>query len=116
MNKLDLFIDGEFVPSRAGGIEVTNPATQEVLCEVPFATAGEVDRAVQGAKETFRAWREVPTPERARLLFAYQALLKKHQDDVARDLCKDTARPGRMRGARCGGGSRWSSTPAASLR
>ena len=92
MNKLDLFINGEFVASRADGIEVTNPATQEVLCEVPFATADEVDRAVQGAKETFRAWREVPTPERARLLFAYQDLLKKHQDDIASELCRDTGK------------------------
>ena len=88
MDKLELFIDGEFVASRGDGIEVTNPATQEVLCEVPFATADEVDRAVQGAKETFRAWREVPTPERARLLFAYQDLLKKHQDDIAGELCR----------------------------
>ena len=92
MNKLELFIDGEFVASRGDGIGVTNPATQEVLCEVPFATADEVDRAVQGAKETFRAWREVPTPERARLLFAYQDLLKKHQDDIASKLCRDTGK------------------------
>ena len=92
MNKLDLFIDGEFVASGGDGVDVTNPATQEVLCEVPFATADEVDRAVQGAKETFRAWREVPTPERARLLFAYQDLLKKHQDDIASELCRDTGK------------------------
>ena len=92
MNKLELFIDGEFVASQGDGIAVTNPATQEVLCEVPFATADEVDRAVRGAKETFRAWREVPTPERARLLFAYQDLLKKHQDDIASVLCSDTGK------------------------
>ena len=50
MNKLKLFVDGRFVDSSAGGIDVTDPATQEVLCEVPFATADEVDRAVQGAE------------------------------------------------------------------
>ena len=92
MNKLKLFVDGRFIDSAAGGIDVTDPATQEVLCEVPFATADEVDRAVQGAKETFRTWREVPTPERARLLFAYQDILKKNQDDVARLLCRDTGK------------------------
>ncbi|MCE2539573.1 MAG: aldehyde dehydrogenase family protein, partial [Acidobacteria bacterium] len=67
-------------------------ATQEVLCEVPFATADEVDRAVQGAKAAFRTWRDVPTPERARLLFAYQDVLKKNQDDIARLLCRDTGK------------------------
>ena len=92
MNKLKLFVDGRFIDSSAGGIDVTDPATQEVLCEVPFATADEVDRAVQGAKATFRTWREVPTPERARLLFAYQDILKKNQDDIARLLCRDTGK------------------------
>ena len=92
MDKLKLFVNGRFVDSSAGGIDVTDPATQEVICEVPFATAGEVDRAVQGAKETFRTWRDVPAPERARLLFAYQDLLKKNHDDIARLLCRDTGK------------------------
>ena len=90
--KLKLFVNGRFVDSRASGIDVTDPATQEVICEVPFATADEVDQAVQGAKTTFQAWREVPTPERGRLLFAYQDILKKNQDDVARLLCRDTGK------------------------
>ena len=92
MSKLELFIDGRFVASCAGGIDVTDPATQEVLCEVPFATADEVDRAVRGARAAFRTWRGVPTPERARLLFAYQDILKKNQDDIARLLCRDTGK------------------------
>ena len=92
MSKLELFIDGRFVQSCAGGIDVTDPATQEVLCEVPFATADEVDRAVRGARAAFRTWRGVPTPERARLLFAYQDILKKNQDDIARLLCRDTGK------------------------
>ena len=92
MNKLKLFIDGKPVASTARGIEVTNPATQEVLCEVPFATAAEIDRAVQGAKAAFENWREVPGPERARLLFAYQRLLKERQDDIARGLCLETGK------------------------
>ena len=92
MNKLKLFIDGKPVASTARGIEVTNPATQEVLCEVPFATAAEIDRAVQGAKAAFERWREVPGPERARLLFAYQRLLKERQDDIARGLCLETGK------------------------
>ena len=90
--KLKLFVNGRFVDSRAGGIDVTDPATQEVICEVPFATTGEVDQAVQGAKAAFQTWRDVPTPERARLLFAYQDILKKNQDDIARLLCRDTGK------------------------
>ena len=92
MNKLKLFIDGRFVDSAESGIAVTDPATQEVLCEVPFASAAEVDRAVQGAKRAFEGWRETPAPERARLMFAYQELLKKHQDDIAQGLSRETGK------------------------
>ena len=92
MNKLKLFIDDRFVQSTPAGIPVTDPATQEVLCEVPFASVDEIDRAVQGAKRAFEHWRETPAPERARLMFAYQELLKKHQDDIARGVCRETGK------------------------
>jgi malonate-semialdehyde dehydrogenase (acetylating)/methylmalonate-semialdehyde dehydrogenase len=91
--KLPLFIGGEFVASETNEwLPVTNPATQEVLGDVPFATQHEVDRAVASAKEAFETWREVPTPERARLMLRYQELLKKHHDDVARVLSRETGK------------------------
>ena len=89
---LPLFIDGDFVESAGETIPVTNPATQESLCEVPFTTASEFDRAVASAKHAFEGWREVPGPERARLMLSYQALLKKHQDDIARILSQETGK------------------------
>ncbi len=92
MKKLKLFIDGRGVDSVASGVDVTDPATQEVLCHVPFATAVEVDRAVQGAKAAFEHWRQVPAPERARLLFSYQQILKDRQEDIATLLCRETGK------------------------
>jgi malonate-semialdehyde dehydrogenase (acetylating)/methylmalonate-semialdehyde dehydrogenase len=91
--RLPLLIDGEFVPSSAAQtIPVTNPATQEVLCEAPCTSVEELDRAVASAKETFATWKEVPTPERARLMLKYQDLLKKHQDDIAKVLSQETGK------------------------
>ena len=47
-----LLIDGEFIESTTQDWrDVVNPATQEVLARVPFATAEEIDRAVASAKE-----------------------------------------------------------------
>jgi malonate-semialdehyde dehydrogenase (acetylating)/methylmalonate-semialdehyde dehydrogenase len=91
--KLPLFIGGEFVTSESNELlPVTDPATQTVLCDVPFATPHEINRAVASAKETFQTWREVPTPERARVLLRYQDLLKKHQDDIAKILSRETGK------------------------
>ena len=89
---LPLFIDGEFVQGGGERGAVVNPATQEVLTEVPYATTAEIDRAVASAKQAFEAWRQVPTPERARLMLEYQALLKRCQDDIARTLSQETGK------------------------
>ncbi len=89
---LPLFIDGEFVDGAGERLAVTDPATQNVLTEVPFATPDEIDRAVASALEAFRTWRETPTPERARLMMNYQALLKRHQDDIAKIVSAETGK------------------------
>lgn len=61
-----LLIGGEFVQSETSQwLPVTNPATQEVLAQVPCATADEVDRAVAVAKEAFESWKERPVGDRA---------------------------------------------------
>lgn len=93
MEPIPHFIDGEFV-SGAGteGRTVANPATQEPLGTLAYATDAEVDRAVRGAERQFQAWREVPAPERARLLFEYQRVLKANQDDLAQVLSQETGK------------------------
>jgi len=91
--KLPLFIGGEFVASETKEWSpVTNPATQEVLADVPFATQREVDRAVASAKAAFLTWRDVPPSERARVMLRYQDLLKKNHDDVASILSRETGK------------------------
>jgi malonate-semialdehyde dehydrogenase (acetylating)/methylmalonate-semialdehyde dehydrogenase len=71
--KIPLFINGEFMHGGSDqSLPVTNPATQEVLAEVTFATAREVDFAVASAKEAFETWRDVPISARARLMLRYQ--------------------------------------------
>ena len=91
--KAPLFIDGEFVESRGDHtLPVTNPATQQLLANVTFATADEIERAVASAKKAFVSWRETPVAERARLMMRYQALLKEHHERLAELLAQDTGK------------------------
>ncbi|KQN98605.1 MULTISPECIES: CoA-acylating methylmalonate-semialdehyde dehydrogenase [Stenotrophomonas] len=79
-----LLIDGEFVESgSAQWRDVVNPATQDVLARVPFATAGEVDAAVASAKEAFKRWRRTPIGTRARIFLKYQQLIREHMGELA---------------------------------
>lgn len=86
-------INGEFVASDSPNKQaVLNPATQEVLAEVPYATQEEIDRAISGAQAAFEKWKNVPVPERARLMLRYQHLLKEHQKEIAEILAEDNGK------------------------
>ncbi|MBZ9538831.1 CoA-acylating methylmalonate-semialdehyde dehydrogenase [Modicisalibacter tunisiensis] len=79
-----LYIDGQSVPSQSGEWrEVLNPATQEVVARVPFATLEEVDRAVASARDAFTTWRKVPLARRMRIMLAFQALIREHTAELA---------------------------------
>lgn len=91
--KVPLYIDGEFVASKSEQwIPVTNPATQEVIAQVPVATQSEMNAAVESAREAFKTWKEVPVSERARVMMRYQALLKEHQEEIAETLAQETGK------------------------
>ena len=91
--KVPLYIDGRFVDSETSDwIEVTNPATNEVIAHCPVALPEEIERAIASAKAAQAEWRQVPVPERARYIMRYQALLKEHQEDIARIVAAETGK------------------------
>ena len=47
---------------------VVNPATEEVLAELPQSTAEEIRAAIDSAYDAFLKWSETPLKTRARLL------------------------------------------------
>ncbi|RDH45083.1 methylmalonate-semialdehyde dehydrogenase (CoA acylating) [Zooshikella ganghwensis] len=90
---LPLFINNELVASQSDqSIPVTNPATQEVLTKVPEATDAEMEQAINDAQNAFYQWRDVPPPERARLMMVFQQLLKSHHDELAEILSQETGK------------------------
>jgi acyl-CoA reductase-like NAD-dependent aldehyde dehydrogenase len=79
-----LFIGGEYVDSTSERvIEVENPATEEVIAEVPDASREDVDRAVAAARTAQRAWAKVDALERATLLHECAARLEEAGDELA---------------------------------
>ncbi|MGF1743094.1 CoA-acylating methylmalonate-semialdehyde dehydrogenase [Vibrio profundum] len=88
-----LFIGGEFCQSASKEwLDVTNPATNEVIAQLPCATEDEMQHAVANAAAAFQSWKEVALPERARLMLRYQHLLKEHHDDIAELLSQETGK------------------------
>ncbi|MEZ3184974.1 CoA-acylating methylmalonate-semialdehyde dehydrogenase [Pseudomonas sp. LM13] len=79
-----LLIDGEFIESTTQDWrDVVNPATQEILARVPFATAEEIDRAVASAQQAFKTWRKTPIGARAHIFLKYQQLIRENMKELA---------------------------------
>ena len=69
----------------------------EVIANVPYATAAEVDRVAKLAHAAFLKWREVPVVDRVQVLYRYKTLLEKNTDDVARILSTENGKTSRRR-------------------
>ncbi|RRW52660.1 CoA-acylating methylmalonate-semialdehyde dehydrogenase [Pseudomonas moraviensis] len=84
LQKVKLLIDGEWVESQTTEWhDIVNPATQQVLAKVPFATAAEVDAAVSAAQRAFQTWKMTPIGARMRIMLKLQALIREHSKRIA---------------------------------
>ena len=84
MHHVQQLIDGQFVDSNTSEwIDITDPATQEVIAKVPQTTDDEINQAVAAAQKAFQTWRKTPITTRARIFLKYQELIREHMDELA---------------------------------
>ncbi len=82
-----MLLDGKFVESRTTEWhDVVNPATQQVLAQVPFATDAEINAAIASAKAAYKTWKNTPIAARARIMLKLQALVREHMSRIAQTL------------------------------
>ena len=99
LNSGDLFrqqcyIGGTWCDADGGEtIEVTNPATDEVLGTVPKMGAAETRRAIEAANEALPAWRAKTAKERAVILRKWNDLLLANQDDLGLIMTSEQGKP-----------------------
>ena len=84
---LDNYIGGRWTPAGSGErLDVTNPASGELLAQVPLSGPGALDDAVRAAREALPAWRDVSVIERGRRLFALREGLDQRREELARSV------------------------------
>jgi succinate-semialdehyde dehydrogenase/glutarate-semialdehyde dehydrogenase len=88
------FIDGQWVDADSGAtFPVVNPATQEVVAEVPRMGAAETRRAIEAAQRALPDWRAMLAKERARIMRRWADLMMDHQEDLAALLTTEQGKP-----------------------
>jgi malonate-semialdehyde dehydrogenase (acetylating)/methylmalonate-semialdehyde dehydrogenase len=76
-------IGGQWIePAGRKTLPVYNPASGEVIEQVPLSSGPEVEQAVAAAADSFEPWAGTPVMERARLMFRYKSLLEEHLEEL----------------------------------
>jgi succinate-semialdehyde dehydrogenase / glutarate-semialdehyde dehydrogenase len=91
---LQLFIDGEWLSGSGRRTQsVINPATEEIVGELPHASIADLDRALAAAERGFAIWRATAPHERGKILKRAADLLRERQADIARNATIESGKP-----------------------
>ena len=85
--KLSNYINGQWqTAATANTLPVVNPATAEILAQVPLSPASAIEAAVHSAAAAFADWRRTPALERIQYLFKMKELLEENFEAIARTI------------------------------
>lgn len=89
-----LYIGGAYVDATSGEtFDTVDPATGETLATVQQASAADVDRAVQSARDGQREWAALTAMQRSRILRRAVEILRERNDELALLETRDTGKP-----------------------
>jgi len=85
------YVNGKWYhPTSERLVRNLNPAnTDDVLAEFPSGTGQDVERAVEAAQAAFPAWRNVPGPERGRVIWRAADIARRRADEIARTMTRE---------------------------
>src|SRR5581483_9416687 len=74
-------------------LQVIEPATEQVLAELPHATAEDADAAIARAKAAFPAWRDVTPGDRGKVLRRIAVAIEERAEDLALLEARNVGKP-----------------------
>ena len=91
---LQFHIDGEWIDIEDREVHhVVNPATGETISDLPKATKGDLDRALDAANRAFPLWRDTPVGERAAILHKAADLMRERAGDIGKLMTAEQGKP-----------------------
>ena len=92
--KQKCFINGEWVDSSSGEtLEVNNPASLEIIGNVPKCSVSETKKAIDDANNAFQTWKETTAKERSVILKKWGELITENADDLAKIMTIEQGKP-----------------------
>ena len=96
--ELGLFIGGKWANGAGRKSEpVINPANEKPLADLPHASKGDLDEAVEAAKKGFEVWRKTSAWDRGRVMRKAADLMRERAANIA----KGSAEPNKSKTCLC---------------
>ena len=90
MNTYQLFIGGAWTDASTGTTdEITNPTDESTVGRVQIASASDAEKALLAARAAQKGWRRLPARQRAAVLRNFTALIREHQERLARLITRE---------------------------
>ncbi|PLS15966.1 succinate-semialdehyde dehydrogenase (NADP(+)) [Bacillus sp. M6-12] len=93
MEHFKLFINGEWMGDELDQIEVSNPATGEIIATVPNGGAKEAKLAADAAFDAFKEWAERSVYERSELIRKWYDLINENLEELATTMTREQGKP-----------------------
>ena len=92
--KLALYINGRFLEAEGREtMAVVNPATQEVIGQLPMATQADLDSALESAAKAFESWKKTSPMQRSEILRKVAQLSRDRAQEIGRNITQDMGKP-----------------------
>lgn len=89
-----LYINGRFITAEGRKTQpITNPATGEVLGQLPHATTEDLGQCLAAAQAAFQQWKRTSPLERSAILRKAGDLLRERVREIGRDISLDQGKP-----------------------
>lgn len=88
------FINGIWVDAKNAGVwDVMNPATDELICTIPFGDGTDCKLAIDAAQNAFKTWSVISPWTRAEILKNAANIIRKNITEFARDMVMESGKP-----------------------
>jgi len=88
--RLKYLINNEWRESNATEyVPVHNPATQEVVAEVPKMPLSEMNAVAESSAAAYKTWRETSIMSRQQVMLKYQELIKANKTEIAKHITRE---------------------------
>ncbi|MEE4538196.1 MAG: aldehyde dehydrogenase family protein [Erythrobacter sp.] len=74
-------------------LDVVNPATEQVIGQVPASGKDQLDDAVTAAREAFKSWKNTPIEDRRAAIMAISGVIKENSEELYRLLTSEQGKP-----------------------